>query len=66
MQHMTEFFGNPVFSGGLGLAALAVGATALRTSSRLAADLLKRNFLITLEVTSKDRCDALAREWVVG
>ena len=55
---------NPVFSGGFGLAILAVGASALRSSARLSLDLLKRHFVISLEVTSKDKAYPWILQWI--
>ena len=46
---------NQVFAGGFGLAVLAAGAQGLRKGAHLGLQLLRRHFLITLEVTSKDR-----------
>jgi chaperone BCS1 len=55
---------NPVFSGGFGLAILAAGATVLRTSVQTSLRMLKRNFLVTLEVTSKDRSYPWVLQWL--
>ena len=51
---------NQVFAGGFGLAILAAGAQTVKAGSRLGLTLLKRHFLITMEITSKDR----AYPWV--
>ena len=55
---------NPVFSGGFGLAVVAVGASALRTTSRIAIELLRRKYLVTLEVTSKDKAYPWVLQWL--
>ena len=55
---------NPVFSGGFGLAVVAVGASALRTTSRIGMELLRRKFLVTLEVTSKDKAYPWVLQWL--
>eukprot|EP01032_Pedospumella_encystans_P020968 gene20968-23805_t len=46
---------NPVFSGGFGLAVLAAGAQFLRVGSQVGVRMMRRHFLSTLEVTSKDK-----------
>jgi chaperone BCS1 len=55
---------NQVFAGGFGLAVLATGAQALRSSAKIGISLLKRHFLITLEVTSKDRAFPWVLQWL--
>lgn len=55
---------NPFFSGGLSLGILAVGAGALRSSTGLATSLLRRHFLVTMEVTSKDRSYPWVLQWL--
>lgn len=57
---------NPVFSGGFGLAVLAAGAQILRQGSKIGIQFLKRNFLVTLEVTSKDRSYPWVLNWIVS
>lgn len=55
---------NPVFSGGFGLAVIAMGAQALRLGSNAAMRMMRRHFLSTLEVTSKDRSYPWVLSWV--
>ncbi|CAM9387081.1 unnamed protein product, partial [Ectocarpus fasciculatus] len=55
---------NPVFSGGFGLAVLAAGASALRGASQVAMTMARRHFLVTLEVTSKDRSYPWVLQWL--
>jgi chaperone BCS1 len=53
-----------VFSGGFGLAVLAAGAQFCRTGAKFGISLLKRHFLVTLEVTSKDRAYPWVLQWL--
>ena len=55
---------NPVFSGGFGLAVLATGAQLLRVSGQMGIKLLRRHYLSTLEVTSKDRSYPWVLRWL--
>lgn len=55
---------NPVFQGGIGLAVLAGGAQLLRSGSGFGLMMLKRHFLVTLEVTSKDRAYPWVLQWL--
>lgn len=55
---------NMVFSGGFGLAVMAAGASVLRGSYKVGLQMLKRNFLVTLEVTSKDRSYPWVLQWL--
>jgi chaperone BCS1 len=55
---------NVVFSGGFGLAVIAAGAQILRSGYKVGIQLLKRNFLVTLEVTSKDRAYPWVLQWL--
>lgn len=55
---------NPVFSGGFGLALLAGGAQALRMGTTIGMKLIRRHFLVTLEVTSKDRSYPMVLQWL--
>eukprot|EP01040_Poterioochromonas_malhamensis_P007923 gene7923-8563_t len=55
---------NVVFSGGFGLAVIAAGAQVFRSSYKVGIQLLKRNFLVTLEVTSKDRSYPWVLQWL--
>ncbi len=55
---------NVVFSGGFGLAVIAAGAQVFRSSYKVGIQLLKRNFLVTLEVTSKDRAYPWVLQWL--
>jgi chaperone BCS1 len=55
---------NAVFSGGLGLAALAAGAQMLRGCSQVGITMARRHFLVTLEVTSKDRSYPWVLQWL--
>ncbi len=58
------FADNPFFSGGFGLAALGAGFAGLRRGGQLAAQLLRRHMLSTLEVTSKDRSFPWVMHWL--
>jgi mitochondrial chaperone BCS1 len=55
---------NPVFSGGFGLALLAGGAQLMRGGYQVGFRLIKRHFLVTLEVTSKDRSYPWVLQWL--
>ncbi len=55
---------NPVFSGGFGLAVLAGGAQLLKSGYQVGFRMLKRYFLVTLEVTSKDRSYPWVLQWL--
>eukprot|EP01031_Cornospumella_fuschlensis_P041486 gene41486-50626_t len=55
---------NPVFSGGFGLAMLAMGAQMLRSSSSVGVRLLKHHLMVTMEVTSKDRAYPWVLRWL--
>ena len=55
---------NPVFSGGFGLAVLAVGAQFLRNGGTIGISLVRRYFLVTLEVTSKDKSYPWVLQWL--
>jgi chaperone BCS1 len=55
---------NPIFAGGVGLGVLALGTQGLRASYRTLLILLKRHFLVTLEVTSKDRAYPWVLQWL--
>lgn len=57
-------FDNAMFSGGFGLAVLAAGAQLLRGASQVGITLAKRHFLVTLEVTSKDRSYPWVLQWL--
>lgn len=57
---------NPVFSGGFSLALVAVGAQALRSSYRTFFNIAKRNLLVTLEITSKDRSYPWVLQWLAA
>lgn len=57
---------NPVFSGGFSLAVLAAGAQLLRMGSTSMLALLKKNCLVTLEVTSKDRAYPWVLQWLTS
>ena len=58
------FAGNQFFAGGLGLAALGVGASFLRRGSSVAQAVLRRQLLVTLEVTSKDPSYPWVLNWL--
>jgi chaperone BCS1 len=53
---------NPYFSAGFGLGILGTGLALLRGAGRTSVALAQRHFLVTLEVTSKDR----AYPWVLN
>jgi chaperone BCS1 len=55
---------NEVFSGGFGLAILALGAKFLRGGSSAALTVIRKNIFITLEVTSKDRSYPWVLQWI--
>lgn len=55
---------NPVFSGGFGLAVIAAGAQFLRVGSQVGVRMLRRHFLSTLEVTSKDKSYPWVLRWL--
>ncbi len=55
---------NAVFNGGFGLAVLATGAQLMRSGAGAGAMLLKRQFLVTLEVTSKDKSYPWVLAWL--
>jgi mitochondrial chaperone BCS1 len=55
---------NPVFSGGFGLAVLAAGAQVLRVGSQVGIRMMRRHFLSTLEVTSKDKSYPWVLRWL--
>jgi chaperone BCS1 len=57
---------NAVFSGGFGLALLAAGAQLLRTGTTVGMRMLRRNFLVTLEVTNKDRSYPWVLQWIAN
>lgn len=55
---------NAVFTGGFGLAVVALGAQLLRTGSTVGLRLLRQNLLVTMEVTSKDRSYPWVLRWL--
>eukprot|EP01040_Poterioochromonas_malhamensis_P019895 gene19895-23622_t len=55
---------NQVFSGGIGLAVLAGGAHAFRLSYQIGLRMLRRHFLTSLEVTSKDKSFPWVLHWL--
>lgn len=55
---------NPVFSGGFGLAVIATGAQVLRVGSQVGMRMMRRHFLSTLEVTSKDKSYPWVLRWL--
>jgi len=55
---------NPVFSGGFGLAVIAAGAQFLRVGSQVGVRMMRRHFLSTLEVTSKDKAYPWVLRWI--
>lgn len=57
---------NPVFAGGLGLGIMAAGLQILRSGGQFGIVLLKRQFLVTLEVTSKDRAYPWVLQWLTA
>jgi chaperone BCS1 len=63
---LNRFFSsdNVVFSGGFGLAILAASAQLARSSYKTGLQLLRRHFLVTLEVTSKDRSYPWVLQWL--
>lgn len=66
MLNLNDIFSstNPVFSGGFGLAVLAASAQILRTGANASVSMMKRHFLITLEITSKDRSYPWVLQWL--
>lgn len=57
---------NQVFAGGVGLAVIATGAQGARMLANFGVAMLKRHFLITLEVTSKDRAYPWILKWLAA
>jgi chaperone BCS1 len=55
---------NPVFSGGFGLAVLGIGTQLLRKGSGIAMQMARKNLLVTLEVTSKDKSYPWVLQWL--
>lgn len=65
-QELSRLFSpdNAVFSGGFGLAVVAAGAQVLRSGYKVGVQMLRRHFLVTLEVTSKDRSYPWMLQWL--
>lgn len=57
---------NPVFTGGFGLAMMAAGLQVFRSGGQIGMALVKRHFLVTLEVTSKDRAYPWVLQWIAA
>lgn len=55
---------NPLFSGGVGLAVVAAGAQMARAGYQVGLRMARRSFLITLEVTSKDKAYPWLLQWL--
>mmetsp|Transcript_6597 Transcript_6597/g.25461 ORF Transcript_6597/g.25461 Transcript_6597/m.25461 type:complete len:488 (-) Transcript_6597:27-1490(-) len=55
---------NPVFQGGLGLAVLGAAASVARRSAGILTQILRRQFLMTLEITSKDASYPWVLQWL--
>ena len=55
---------NPVFSGGFGLAVLGICTQLLRKGSAVAMQMARKNLLVTLEVTSKDKSYPWVLQWL--
>ena len=55
---------NPIFSGGFGLAVLGIGTQILRKGSGIAMQMARKNLLVTLEVTSKDKSYPWVLQWL--
>jgi chaperone BCS1 len=55
---------NPFFTGGFGLAVVAAGAQIFRSGTSVAIKLMKKNFLVTLEVTIKDKSYPWILKWL--
>ena len=56
---------NPIFTGGFGLAILAISAQSLRFGTNIFINLLKKHLIISLEVTSKDKSYPWILQWIV-
>ena len=56
--------GNPYFSAGFGLGILGTGLAALRGGAKAAMTMAQRHFLVTLEVTSKDKAYPWVLQWL--
>ncbi|MBW0524540.1 hypothetical protein O181_064255 [Austropuccinia psidii MF-1] len=55
---------NPYFSAGFGLMGVGVALTALRRSSTILATIAQRRFLVTLEISSKDKSYLWFLNWM--
>ncbi|KAL3428059.1 hypothetical protein PVAG01_01568 [Phlyctema vagabunda] len=55
---------NPVFAGGLGIAALGTGAAVLRKSLLQGASLIKRRLLVNLEISKQDESYRWVLAWL--
>jgi len=56
--------GNPYFEAGFGLSLLGTGLALARGASTVAVNMTKRHFLVTLEITSKDRSYPWVLAWL--
>jgi hypothetical protein len=56
--------GNPYFEAGFGLSLLGTGLALARGGASVAVNMSKRHFLVTLEITSKDRSYPWVLAWL--
>jgi mitochondrial chaperone BCS1 len=64
LQNLLPGGDNPVFAGGIGLAVIAAGAQIARNGYQVGIRMLRRQFLVTMEVTSKDRSFPWVLNWL--
>eukprot|EP01100_Stratorugosa_tubuloviscum_P014122 TRINITY_DN737_c7_g1_i5.p1 TRINITY_DN737_c7_g1~~TRINITY_DN737_c7_g1_i5.p1 ORF type:complete len:228 (-),score=93.72 TRINITY_DN737_c7_g1_i5:16-699(-) len=57
---------NPYFSAGAGLFGIGSGVALLRTSYRYSQIAFKRNFIVTLEIPSKDKSFSWILQWITN
>lgn len=57
---------NPYFSAGAGLFVLGGGATLLRSGWRLGSAYIQRNFIVKMEIPSKDRSYSWVLNWITA
>lgn len=62
--NLDTLFSNPLFAGGIGLAALGTGAAFLRKGSLRAAQLVKRRLLVNLEISKQDESYQWMLAWL--
>lgn len=55
---------NTIFSGGFGLALLAIGAQGIRLGSNILLNLARKHLIISLEITNKDKSYPWILQWI--